>query len=67
MGQRTLAEAQISDAQQDRGPWYVRAGLLSTQADLKAAGQRAVGANADVKDNAAFPAKFRYQVKPNTR
>jgi hypothetical protein len=38
---------------------------FNESADLKAAGQPAPGADADVKDNAAFPAEFGYHFTPN--
>jgi len=68
MGQWIPAEAQVPDARQDGGG-VVRSRWVAfnESADLKAAGQPAPGANADVKDNAASPAEFGYHFTPNIR
>ncbi|WP_241300257.1 OmpW/AlkL family protein [Burkholderia stabilis] len=63
------AMAQVPDAQQDGGPWYVRAGFgwvaFDASADLKAGGQPVPGGNAKVKDNGTFLAEFGYRFTPN--
>lgn len=65
----TPAAAQVADAQQDGGPWYVRAGFgwiaFNEDVALKAGGQTVPGGNATVKDNAAFLAEFGYHITPN--
>ncbi|MBU7435834.1 OmpW/AlkL family protein [Paraburkholderia fungorum] len=65
----TPAAAQVPDAQQDGGPWYVRAGFgwvaFNEDVGLKAGGQTVPGGNANVKDNAAFLAEFGYHITPN--
>ena len=64
-----FAHAQTPDAQQDAGPWWIRAGgawiAFNANADLKAAGQPVPGGNADVKNNAAFLAEFGYRFTQN--
>ncbi|RQZ31735.1 OmpW family protein [Burkholderia sp. Bp9017] len=63
------AHAQSSDAQQDGGRWWVRAGAawvaFDENADLTAGGQAVPGGNAKVKDNAAFLVEAGYRLTPN--
>ncbi|MDN8071386.1 OmpW/AlkL family protein [Burkholderia vietnamiensis] len=65
----SAVSAQTHDAQQDGGPWWVRAGAawvaFDENAELQAGGQPVPGANANVKSNAAFLAEFGYRFTPN--
>ncbi|ERJ37757.1 OmpW family protein [Burkholderia cepacia] len=67
----TAASAQstpTTPTTQDDSHWWIRAGAawiaFNANADLKAGGQPVPGANADVKNNAAFLAEFGYRITP---
>jgi len=65
----SVVSAQTNDTQPDGGPWWVRAGAawvaFDENAELQAGGQSLPGANANVKNNAAFLAEFGYRFTPN--